>query len=131
MFSFRFLFSICLLSACLIAPGISMAGSKSCEKRVNNTHKKLLECVTVDGAREHQAALQAAADANNGIRTSGTPGYDASVDYVVERMTAAGYDVTVQPFQFNAFIQLGPSTLEQTAPGATTYVEETDYTLMS
>lgn len=131
MFSFRSLFSICLLSACLIAPGSSMAGSKSCEKRVNNTHKKLLECVTVDGAREHQAALQAAADANNGIRTSGTPGYDASVDYVVERMTAAGYDVTVQPFQFNAFIQLGPSTLEQTAPGATTYVEETDYTLMS
>jgi aminopeptidase Y len=85
----------------------------------------------VEGVRQHQAALQAIADANGGTRASGTPGYDASVDYVVERMTAAGYDVTVQPFQFNAFIQLGPSTLEQTAPGEVTYVEDTDYNLMS
>ena len=63
----------------LAAPALH-AGDKSCENRVNNTTKKLLECVTLDGAREHQAAWQAVADANNGIRTSGTPGYDASVD---------------------------------------------------
>ena len=66
--------------------------------------KKLLECVTVDGVREHQAALQAIADANNGIRTSGTPGYDASAATWLERMEAAGYDVTVQEFQFQTFI---------------------------
>jgi Zn-dependent M28 family amino/carboxypeptidase len=131
MNSFRSLLALCLFGACVLAPPSILAGPKSCDKRVNNTHSKLLECVTVDGAREHQAAFQAAADANNGIRTSGTPGYDASVDYVVERMTAAGYDVTVQPFQFNAFIQLSPSTLEQTTPFPTTYVEETDYSLMS
>ncbi|MGI9315824.1 MAG: M28 family peptidase, partial [bacterium] len=123
--------SILLLGTFTLAPPIAMAGPQSCEKRVNNTTSKLLECVTVDGVREHQAALQAIADANGGIRTSGTPGYDASVDYVAERMEAAGYDVTVQPFQFNSFIVLGPSTLEQTAPVATPYVEETDYTLMS
>jgi len=76
----------------------------------------LLECVTLDGVREHQAAFQAIADANNGIRTSGTPGYDASVDYVVERMEAAGYNVTVQDFQFQTFISLSPSILEQVAP---------------
>ncbi len=58
------------------------AGPESCDQRVNNTHAKLLECVTLDGVREHQATFQAIADANNGIRTSGTPGYDASVDYV-------------------------------------------------
>jgi Zn-dependent M28 family amino/carboxypeptidase len=114
-----------------IIPATVVAGPKSCEKRVNNTQSKLQECVTVEGVREHQAAFQSIADANNGIRTSGTPGYDASVDYVVERMLASGYDVTIQPFQFNAFIQLGPSTLEQTAPDAVTYVEDTDYTLMS
>ncbi len=131
MRSFRSLFSLLMLSAFLIAPPSISAGPKSCDKRVNNTFNKLLECVTVDGAREHQAAFQAIADANNGIRTSGTPGYDASVDYVVERMETAGYDVTVQPFQFNAFIQLGPSTLEQTTPAPTTYDEDSDYTLMS
>ena len=29
----------------------------SCDSRTNNTHKKLLECVTLAGVREHQAAL--------------------------------------------------------------------------
>lgn len=95
---------------------LAVAGQSACDSRVNNTHAKLLECVTVEGVREHQAALQAIADANNGIRTSGTPGYDRSVDYVVERMTAAGYNVTVQPFQYQTFITLSPTILEQVAP---------------
>ena len=110
-------------------PTTIIAGSESCDNRVNNTQKKLQECVTVEGVREHQAEFQAIADANGGIRTSGTSGYDESVDYVVDRMTAAGYDVTVQEFQFNAFNQLGPSTLEQVAPGTVTYIENTDYNL--
>jgi len=112
-----------------LVPGAA-AGDAACDSRVNNTFQKLLECVTVEGVREHQAALQAIADDNNGIRTSGTPGYDESVDYVVGRMKAAGYKVTVQEFQFNTFIDLGPSTLEQTAPGAAVYVEGVDYNEM-
>jgi Zn-dependent M28 family amino/carboxypeptidase len=91
----------------------------ACMNRTNNTYDKLLECVSADGAYEHLAAFQAIADANGGIRTSGTPGYDASVDYVVERMETAGYDVTVQPFEFQAFIQLSPSILEQVSPPPT------------
>ena len=112
-------------------PAVATAGPQACEDRNNNTINKLLECVTIDGVREHQAAFQEIADDNNGIRTSGTPGYDASAAYVADRLEDAGYDVTLQPFQFNAFIQLGPSTLEQTAPGAVSYVEDTDYNLMS
>ncbi len=113
------------------SPNLVSAGGKSCDNRVNNTTKKLLECVTVEGVREHQAALQAIADANGGIRTSGTNGYDESAFYVADKLEAAGYDVTLQPFQFEAFIQLGPSTLEQLAPIPTPYVENTDYNLMS
>jgi len=131
MFSLRSIFSIFLLGIFCVSTSGVLAGPKSCEKRVNNTQSKLQECVTVEGVREHQAALQAIADANDGIRTSGTPGYDASAQYVADRMEAAGYDVTVQPFDFEAFIQLGASTLEQTAPVATLYAEETDYTLMA
>jgi hypothetical protein len=59
-------------------PGIAGAGPASCDSRVNNTIDKLLECVDVEGAREHQEAFQAIADANGGRRTSGTPGYDVS-----------------------------------------------------
>ncbi|MGH8871451.1 MAG: hypothetical protein ACRDWS_05710 [Acidimicrobiia bacterium] len=95
---------------------MASAGPASCETRNNNTIAKLLECVDVDGVREHQAALQEIADANGGIRTSGTPGYDASADYVVDRMEAAGYQVTVQDFEFQTFINLTPPVLVQVAP---------------
>jgi hypothetical protein len=98
---------------------------------VNNTHAKLLQCVTVEGVREHQAAFQEIADANGGTRASGTPGYDESAFYVAERLLSADYAVTLQPFLFDAFFQLGPSTLEQAAPVAAVYVENTDYELMS
>ena len=116
MQSLRSFFPLCFIGICTIVSPNALAGSQSCDSRVNNTQNKLLECVTVEGAREHQAALQSIADDNNGIRTSGTPGYDASVDYVAERMQAAGYDVTVQPFEYQAFIELSPSILEQVAP---------------
>jgi Zn-dependent M28 family amino/carboxypeptidase len=94
------------------------AGSASCESRANNTHAKLLECVTVEGVREHQEALQAIADANGGTRLSGTPGYDASVDYIVEKATAAGYNVTRHSFPF---VFIAPPTLQQLAPIVAAY----------
>lgn len=97
---------------------LSAAGSAaSCGSRVNNTFDKLLECVTLDGVRRHQAALQAIADQHNGIRTSGTPGYDASVAYAADVFRQAGYIVTVTDFQFQTFIELSSTVLEQTAPG--------------
>ena len=89
--------SLVAIVAAMGLASASSASSPSCAVRTNNTHAKLQECVTVEGARAHQAALQAIADANNGIRTSGTPGYDESVDYAVNVFTAAGYNVTVQP----------------------------------
>jgi Zn-dependent M28 family amino/carboxypeptidase len=92
------------------------ADDAACDTRVNNTHEKLLQCVTLGGVREHQAALQAIADANNGIRTSGTPGYDASARYAADVFRAAGYAVTVQEFQFQTFIVLSPTVLEQVSP---------------
>ena len=98
-----------------VAPAVS-AGTEDCDIRDNNTIKKLLECVTVEGAREHQAALQAIADANGGTRVSGSPGFDQSVEYAEKVFRNAGYNVTVQPFQFQTFVSLFPSILEQVAP---------------
>ena len=85
---------------------------------MNNTFAKLTECVTLDGVREHQAAFQAIADANGGIRLAGTPGYEQSVAYVAEKMTAAGYNVTLDEFPF---VFVPPAVLQQTAPIAATY----------
>jgi aminopeptidase S len=100
MLSLRFVKPVLLLGVFTVATWDVLAGPQSCEKRVNNTNKKLLECVTLQGVREHQAAFQSIADANGGVRASGTPGYDASVAYVAQRMEAAGYDVTIQEFPF-------------------------------
>jgi aminopeptidase Y len=105
-----------MMAFALMPIGVAQAGPASCDKRVNNTVAKLLECVEIDGVREHQAALQAIADANNGIRTSGTPGYDESASYVAGRMEDAGYDVTIQDFTFQTFIVLSPTVLEQVSP---------------
>ena len=81
----------------------------------------LREAVTVDGVRAHQAAFQAIADDNDGIRTSGFPGYDMSAEYVAATMLAAGYDVTVQSFDFPFFEELEPAELVQVAPNPTVY----------
>lgn len=94
--------------------------SAACANRVNNTLSKLQECMTLQGVRSHQAALQAIADAHNGIRTSGTPGYDASVDYAVSVFKKAGYTVTKQAFDFQTFIVQSPTVLQQVAPSAAT-----------
>lgn len=102
-----------LLLAMVSAVQLASAGPESCDTRVNNTHAKLLECVTIDGVRAHQAAFQAIADANGGTRAAGTPGYDASVAYVADTLTAAGYDVELNGFPFT-FVPLGELT--QLAP---------------
>jgi Zn-dependent M28 family amino/carboxypeptidase len=81
----------------------------------------LREAVTVGGVRAHQAAFQVAADANGGIREASSPGYDASVAYVESMLIAAGYDVTIQPFNYPFFEELQDAELEQIEPNPTTY----------
>jgi Zn-dependent M28 family amino/carboxypeptidase len=80
--------------AALAAPSPS-----GCSNRTNNTYDKVLECVRVEGVRKHQAALQRIADANGGNRALGTPGYDASVDYVVKTLRDKGFDVKTDDFE--------------------------------
>ena len=112
----RILIVVAILAANLALVSSVLADPEDCIDRVNNTYKKLLECVTLEGVREHQAALQAIADANGGYRFSGTPGYDASVDYAVGVFEAAGYSVTVQSFDYQTFIELSPAILERISP---------------
>lgn len=86
------------------------------DKANNNTSKKLRAAVSAEGMSEHLRALQAIADANNGTRVSGSPGFADSADYAVSVFQAAGLDVTVQEFDFQTFIELSPTVLEQVAP---------------
>ena len=108
------------LSVALL-PGTAASAAPTqaaCDTRNNNTYEKLLECIRVDEVREHQAAFQAAADANGGNRAAGLPGYDASVDYVVDTLEAAGWEVELDEFDF---IFVPPPTLQQLTPVSATY----------
>ena len=88
----------------------------------NNNAGKLLEAVTAEGVMAHEQAFQQIATANGGTRASGTPGYEASVDYVVGELTAAGYAVDVQEFEFPFFQDT--SVLQRTAPGNADYAAD-------
>ena len=114
----RILTLVCIAVSALAYAPAAKAGPKSCDNRTNDTFEKLTECVTLAGVREHQAAFQAIADANGGTRASGYPGYEDSVDYVVQKMTAAGYNVTLDEFPFLFF---PPAALQQLTPVNVTY----------
>ena len=103
------------------------AKDKGCTVRTNDSLRKVLDCVTLEGVLEHEQAFQDIADENGGTRSLGTPGYNASADYVEQRLTKAGYTVTRQSFSVFAWENLGGSELEQVAPTPTSYVEGTDF----
>jgi Zn-dependent M28 family amino/carboxypeptidase len=52
---------------------------------------------------DHLEALQRIADHSDGNRSAGTPGYDASADYVAERLGDAGWEVERQQVRFSYF----------------------------
>ena len=59
--------------------------------------------VTTDSMVGHLKALQAIADDHDGTRAVGTPGYDASVDYVAGLLRDKGFDVATPEFQTRVF----------------------------
>ncbi|MGY1673630.1 M28 family peptidase [Geodermatophilus sp. SYSU D00710] len=91
----------------------------------NNSAEKLTRAVTAEGVLDHIEALQDAADDNGGDRAAGRPGYEASVDYVVAQLEAAGYDPTVQEFPFTYAEE--NSALVRVSPSPRTFVEGVDF----
>jgi Zn-dependent M28 family amino/carboxypeptidase len=59
--------------------------------------------VTTDAMMAHLSKLQDIANANNGTRAVGTPGYDASVDYVANTLRGKGFDVQTPDFTARVF----------------------------
>lgn len=76
---------------------------------------ELRQHVTTDAMVAHLQKLQDIANANNGTRAVGTPGFDASVDYVVGVLRGKGFDVQTPEFQTRVF---QPGTAELRVNGA-------------
>jgi hypothetical protein len=81
------------------------APPSDCEERVNDTPTKLDACITMSSLWGILSNFQTISDQNpgpdgHGNRDTGTPGYEASVDYVAGLMRRAGYTVTIQQYVF-------------------------------
>ena len=61
------------------------------------------ETVTVDAVTGHLEQLEKIAANNEGNRSAGTPGYDASVDYVANLLEDKGFEVSTPEFDFSSF----------------------------
>lgn len=84
----------------------SQAG-KAAKKKTTDTTKlarKLVKKADGPGANRHLIALQRIAERNGGNRASGTPGYDASVDYVAGLLRSSGYIVTTPEFSYDELV---------------------------
>ncbi|MFI6921986.1 M28 family metallopeptidase [Nonomuraea spiralis] len=90
--------------------------------------KLLVKQVKGENVRKHLEALQSIANANGGTRAAGTPGYNASRDYVAGKLRKAGYKVTLQPINFvQSWTENSPPTLARTAPDAKSYAPNEDF----
>jgi hypothetical protein len=98
---------ICTASSVVAAPS-----DTACQTRVNDTEARLLECIQQKALWRHLSAFQKIATENpgrngHGNRNTGTSGYRASVKYVAGLMRRAGYQVTIQPYQWTRFDLVG------------------------
>ncbi|MEI8407235.1 MULTISPECIES: M28 family metallopeptidase [unclassified Kribbella] len=96
---------------------------------IEDTYADLLvKKVSGPNVQKHMVALQAIADANGGTRAAGTSGYDASRDYMAEKLRAAGYSVTLDPINFvEGWVENSPPVLDLVAPTTKSYVPNEDY----
>ena len=106
------------LAMLLPASAAVAAPVDACDRQANNTYQKLLECMTLEGVREHQAEFQKIADNSDdpvypGTRAAGTDGYADSVDYVAGLLREAGYEVTLDPVEITFNF---PAVLRQLTP---------------
>ncbi|ASO17820.1 Zn-dependent M28 family amino/carboxypeptidase [Actinoalloteichus hoggarensis] len=95
-----------VLAACV---GLGLVGSPAVADpqeafAVRSLPQDVANAVELTGVNRHLIALQRIAEQNGGTRADGEPGYDASIDYVVGRLRAAGYDVSTPEFDYELFV---------------------------
>jgi aminopeptidase Y len=97
-----------LLVACA---GPSLTASPSASPTGSASYPPAREIAPGDIAAHLDALEEIAAD-NNGLRTAGTPGYEASAEYVADQLRTMGYAVETPPFEMATFDELPGSVIE-------------------
>ena len=95
------------LAGLLLLGSVATPASAAPKQNPTKLAEKLVKQVTASGANRHLIALQRIADRNGGNRAvdngglgATSAGYNASVDYVVGRLTAWGFDVETPTFTY-------------------------------
>ncbi|MCM6773498.1 M28 family metallopeptidase [Nocardia sp. CDC159] len=83
--------------------------------------RQIADSIKAPDVKQHLERFQAIANANGRTRAAGTPGYDASRDYVAGELRRAGYQVTLQAFEFQTFRERTTAVMEQVSNGRTSY----------
>jgi Peptidase family M28/PA domain len=91
--------------------GVDAAPSPRAAPRPTGDGRVRAAEIRARGLREHLRALQEIADANGGDRAAGTPGAEASVNYVAGRLRKAGWRVRLEPVSFPYFDERSPPRL--------------------
>ena len=86
----------------------------------------LPERVSTDAMMAHLSKLQEIADANDGNRASGTPGYAASVAYVADALRSKGFEVQLPEFELRLPFADAPTV---TVGGAEFAAKPLEYTI--
>ncbi|HTK67453.1 MAG TPA: M20/M25/M40 family metallo-hydrolase [Pseudonocardia sp.] len=112
----------------LVAVLLGAAGSSAVSSPESVDTTALRAAMSIESIRDHLVALNSIARDNGGTRAVGTPGFQASVEYVRERLTADGYQVRVQSYEVPYFKEIAPPSLSS---GGRAFVPETDIRTMS
>lgn len=97
------LLAVVALTAFLTGCFHRSSGSQQTHPAAGEFASALRDKVTTDAMMAHLSKLQDIANANNGTRAVGTPGYEASVDYVVNVLRGSGFDVQTPEFSARVF----------------------------
>lgn len=88
-----------LATLAVLATAVAVACSQEPAAPSDALPNDLAQQITVDAMFGHLRKFQEIADTNGGNRAQGTPGYDASVDYVAGLLRDKGFDVDTPEFE--------------------------------
>ena len=107
------------------SPGVNSLSESSRELSA-----QLREAVDPGGILEHERRFAAIAEENDGNRAAGTPGYDASAEYVAETLRDAGYEVSTQQFDLPESAAMTDADLERVLQNTESYVRGDDFSIV-
>jgi hypothetical protein len=99
------------LAGAAVVIAVLLGGCSSAPQPVSDLARELADKVGVDAMFTHLRKLAEIADANNRSRAEGTPGYDASVDYVAQTLRDKGFDVATPTYERLGVVSPGKPTL--------------------